>query len=283
MKSLRIVHHTRYAYSEKVQLNPHAIFMHPLQRDHFELKEYDLKISPGPVDQQLRFNIDGNPHHLAWFEGETDRLEIVIEFSAELRHFNPFAFILDHQFTERFQQNLNTFYTPEEKQLLYASLQYEPKEEIKNLAHIFFHENENPLTFLNRILHYIHQEWEHIVREDDGLWLPIKTLREKIGSCRDLSWMLIQMLRSLGLAAKFVSGYAYNPELEEGHELHAWVEVYLPGAGWVGIDPSLGLFTDEHYIPLASSAIPKLTLPVVGTYGGTAKSTLESKVYITPE
>jgi transglutaminase-like putative cysteine protease len=90
--------------------------------------------------------------------------------------------------------------------------------------------------------------------------------------------MEMDMLREIGLATRFVSGYAFNPELEDGHELHAWLEVFLPGAGWVGVDPSLGLFTDHSYIPLASHPDPKRTLPVQGSYIGSATSQLVTSV-----
>ena len=92
--------------------------------------------------------------------------------------------------------------------------------------------------------------------------------------------MLIHMLRMQGLAARFVSGYAFNPELDEGNELHAWVEAYLPGAGWLGLDPSLGLFADQNYIPLATSSLAQNTLPVHGNYGGTARARLATTVDI---
>lgn len=92
--------------------------------------------------------------------------------------------------------------------------------------------------------------------------------------------MLVHMLRNVGLASRFVSGYAFNPELTEGHELHAWVEVFLPGAGWVGLDPSLGLFSDNHYIPLAAGYSPELVAPVQGSFGGTASTDLKAEVWI---
>jgi transglutaminase-like putative cysteine protease len=90
--------------------------------------------------------------------------------------------------------------------------------------------------------------------------------------------MEMDILREIGLATRFVSGYAFNPDLEDGHELHAWLEVFLPGAGWVGVDPSLGLFTDHTYIPLTSHPDPKRTLPVQGTFSGTSDSKLLTRV-----
>ena len=90
----------------------------------------------------------------------------------------------------------------------------------------------------------------------------------------------MNLLGVLGLASRFVSGYAFNPELEGGHELHAWLEVFLPGAGWVGMDPSLGLLTGHSYVPLAFHPSPQKTLPVQGKYGGKSSSRLYTEVRV---
>jgi transglutaminase-like putative cysteine protease len=120
----------------------------------------------------------------------------------------------------------------------------------------------------------------HIIREEEDLWAADNTFRFQKGSCRDLAWMQMNMLGSLGLASRFVSGYAFNPEVASGHELHAWLQTYLPGAGWIGLDPSLGLLTNQLYVPLAYHPDPIQTLPVQGSYGGGAKSKLETDVII---
>jgi len=104
--------------------------------------------------------------------------------------------------------------------------------------------------------------------------------QEKHGSCRDLSWFMMNCLRFLGIPARFVSGYSFNPEIGQDHELHSWVECWLPGAGWLGVDPSLGLMTDHHYIPMACSFDPTKTLPVQGIYAGSATSNMSYEVVI---
>ena len=91
---------------------------------------------------------------------------------------------------------------------------------------------------------------------------------------------MIQMLRHLGWACRYVSGYAFNPESFDGHELHAWLDVYIPGGGWIGIDPSLGLFTTDHYVPVATGPHPSLTMPVTGSYRGAAQSYLTHEVTV---
>jgi len=286
MSKLSIHHLTEYTYSERVVLNPHSIFLYPLAKSHIQLRSYSIKIEPEPVNVELRQNIDYNPFHLAWFETETEKLKIRVEMELELQPFNPFGFILHHDFTEKFEKQppkdeFDNLYQKSELRILgpalYLSQENPP---YKELVHELREKHRSLIPFLMSLLEEIHLKWNHIIREDENLWSATKTFNCRKGSCRDLSWMLMQMLRSIGLASKFVSGYAYNPALEEGHELHAWVEVYLPGAGWVGIDPSLGLFADENYIPLAVSSNPKFTLPVVGTYGGAATSSLHTEVEI---
>jgi len=282
---LNITHLTKYTYSEAVPLNPHSIFLYPLPRKHAKLLSYDLKVTPDPIDVQQRFSIENNPFYLAWFKGEHSSLTIEVTLKLEIKPFNPFSFVIDPDFIKSYKNStsLKNLYKEEEMLLLSPSLQLVDRLDFGDFVYQLRREHPDPINFLVAITEKIHAQWEHTIRHEENLWPPDKTFSANVGSCRDLSWMLMQMLRQVGLGTKFVSGYAFNPELDEGNDLHAWVEVYLPGAGWVGIDPSLGLFTDEHYIPLASSSIPQFTLPVSGTYGGTATSQLHTEVQISEE
>lgn len=279
---LNITHLTTYTYSEAVPLNPHSIYLYPLPRKHATLLEYDLKITPVPVDVQQRFSIENNPYYLAWFMGEHASLTIEVTLKIDITPFNPFSFVIDPDFIKRYSASTNYqgLYKEDEMPLLSPSLILVEGLDFGDFVTRLRNEHLDPINFLVAITEKIHSQWKHLIREEENLWSPDKTFSSYEGSCRDLSWMLMQMLRQVGLGTKFVSGYAFNPELDEGNDLHAWVEVYLPGAGWVGIDPSLGLLTDEHYIPLASSSIPQFTLPVSGTYGGTATSKLHTEVVI---
>ena len=109
---------------------------------------------------------------------------------------------------------------------------------------------------------------------------PDKTFELKSGSCRDLSWMEIHLLRNMGIASRFVSGYFYLPLEKEGFDLHAWVEVFIPGAGWIGFDPSHGMVAGASHIPVASSAHYDNTMAVTGAVRGSASSELETKLWI---
>ena len=280
---LKIEHHSLYTYDHTVQLNPHNLFLKPLQRDNLKLLSYDIQVNPTPVGIAERFSLEGNPYFQVWFSGFTQKLEITVKMELEVSSFNPFGFLIDVGFIKQINPALTPafHYLEEERVLLAPYLQHEITPELRAFAtkHL---EEAKPLAFLMALAGDIYTHWDHIIRMEEDVWSPDYTFQIKRGSCRDLSWMMIQLLRSVGLAARYVSGYAFNPELDEGNELHAWVEAYLPGAGWVGVDPNLGLLTDEHYIPLACSNHPSRTLPVHGTVGGDhpSSSTLDAKVSI---
>ena len=151
--------------------------------------------------------------------------------------------------------------------------------EIKVWTNNIFTDSPNIVSFLSNITDQIKSNWDHVSRYESDLMEPELCFQTKSGSCRDLSWMMIQMLRSQSIPARFVSGYSYNPELV-GHELHAWVEVWVNGAGWVAVDPSSGLFVDDSYVPIASSHHPSNTNPVHGKFRGDAIAELETTVNI---
>jgi len=282
--NLSITHHSLYTYDQSVQLNPHKLFLKPLQRDNLKLKQYSIKINPKPLGMNERFSLEGNPYFQVWFQGVTKTLEITVDLKLEVASFNPFGFLIEPGFLQsiRPMDTPSFHYEDAENKLLLPYLQHESSELLLSFARKHFSDS-NPVIFLLALAADIHTHWEHLIREEEDVWEPTYTFNEKRGSCRDLSWMMIHVLRSVGLAARYVSGYAFNPELDEGNELHAWVEAYVPGAGWIGVDPNLGLLTDEHYIPLACSNHPGRTMPVYGTVGGDKEvsSSLQAKVTIT--
>ncbi|SHN00596.1 Transglutaminase-like enzyme, putative cysteine protease [Cyclobacterium lianum] len=266
---LKIQHDTVYDYHRSVGLNPHNIYLKPLPRNYLEISNYDLQIQPEPEGLNERYSIEGNPYFQVWFSGETNMLSIKVSFESVHLAFNPFLFLVDQWFIDRLDlaAEIPFQYQDDDLPILRAYMEHSNNPLLRKYGRDKL-TGPDPIQFITELTAAIHADWRHIIREEENLWPASKTFAAGRGSCRDLSWMLIEILRHQGLAARFVSGYAYNPELDEGHELHAWVEAFLPGAGWVGMDPSLGLMTDEHYIPLACSFRPGNTLPVHGTYGG---------------
>ncbi|QDH80970.1 transglutaminase family protein [Echinicola soli] len=280
-KRLQIHHKTCYTYGGKVKLNPQKILLSPSIRRYFQVHSVNTSFSPTPEGINQRLDMEGNLFQQVWFDQEVEKFEINTQMELTVFPVNPFEFIIDKSFENRNEAGELTFCYDEEKRFyLHPFLANATTTNISDLAHQFKRDSINAVDFLVKITAHIHGLCSHIIREDPGIWPSEKTLSEKQGSCRDLAWLLISILRGEGIASRFVSGYAYNPDLEENHELHAWVEAYCPGAGWIGLDPSLGLLTGVGYIPLAASYLPHLTLPVNGSYVGNFSSTLESSVEI---
>ena len=278
---IRIYHETIYTYSSPVDLNPHQLYLKPLQRDYLSIRDYRLDVFPEPVGISERFSLEGNPHFQVWFGAPSTELRIILHAHVESRPFNPYAFVMESQFLKAvdLSRDVPFLYEAEESQLLAPYRRFSHLPDLTAFAKRHL-KSVDPLQFISSLNASLYTDWEHVVRMEDNVWEPEFTFRKKQASCRDLAWMMMCMLRNLGIAARFVSGYAFNPELEEGHELHAWVEAYLPGAGWVGLDPNLGLLADFHYIPLATGYHPSRTLPVHGSVGGDrlVDSTLTNRV-----
>jgi transglutaminase-like putative cysteine protease len=148
------------------------------------------------------------------------------------------------------------------------------------LKQIFNKYRGNTIDFLMRVTEILHTDFEKTVRHDGSPHKPDLTLKHKRGSCRDLAVLEMEMLRKSGFATRFVSGYKFNEGNHEDPELHAWVEVFIPGPGWIGLDPSTGLMVGNDHIPVASSFLPVNTLPVSGTFRGKAGSDMKTKILI---
>lgn len=276
---IQVWHHTHYFYSDSVTLGVHKVYLIPQYRPYFRIEFQKFQINPAEEGSNFRQDLAGNWYKQCWFTGQLDQLEITGEWIFKLQQFNPFGFILDKSFEEEgWNSPLFQFGYEEKTEFLIPFLQHHAGEhfmdfllEVKNSA-------SGLVDFLVKLTRIIYQNWKHEIRHEENIWPSEYTFAQRKGSCRDLALMEMDMLREVGLASRFVSGYAFNPDLEEGHELHAWLEVFLPGAGWIGLDPSLGLLTDHTYIPLASHPDPKRTLPVQGTFSGSATSKLATRV-----
>ncbi|MCH7400479.1 transglutaminase N-terminal domain-containing protein [Belliella kenyensis] len=277
-KLLKIEHKSVYHYEEQVTLGPHDILMFPQHRSYIKILRSSLKVSPSPQGKYERINAEGNTYYNIWFQNDTQKLEIISSISVKLLPFNPFGFILKKGL--EFPFSLFEYDNRELPALRPYLILDNDSNFMLEYVDLQMNCSTDLVSFLTNLVASIKSKWNHVLREEEGILSLRSVFASKSGSCRDLSWMLMQMLRTKGLASRFVSGYAYNPELDTGHELHAWVEVYLPGAGWIGLDPSLGLFTDEFYIALACSHDPLLTMPIYGSYSGSKSSKLKTEVNI---
>jgi transglutaminase-like putative cysteine protease len=264
-----IEHYSSYKYSIPVYLEPHHLYFYPAARPHTKVVEFDLKISPDPQGYSARIDAENNIYHQCWFVDKIEKLEVTAISSISTEPLNPFHFIVDQ----------NPVTNQKEALRLYAETKSELSDNLKLWLGILHKDGSDNIDFLKNLAETIRSGWQHTIRYGENLMDPNHCFDGKIGSCRDLSWMMMESLRHFGMSTRFVSGYCFNPELT-GHELHAWVEVWVRGAGWVGVDPSAGLFVTEAYIPVSASYCPSNTLPVQGTYRGDALSQLTTRVDI---
>lgn len=275
--NLTITHISEYAYSDPVRLHPHFFRMSPLPYPHLEVESLSIRTTPVPSGSAWIMDAEHNKVLHSWFLGETTSLRIETEITVSTKACNPFEFVyypleafeldflLSMEWPDVFHSYLATEFLPDD---LLTILQ-----DLKTT-------HRDSSDFVKAMALKISEECTSEVRETGAPWPAATTWDKRAGSCRDLSWLMIQLLRTAGIPTRFTSGYHYAPDLTN-HELHAWVEVYLPGGGWVGLDPSTGFPVDESYIPVASSAHPEWTLPVEGVYSGYATANLRTSVTLT--
>jgi len=274
----QIEHLTEYSFSHKVFFEPHYLRFKPKDSPHSSLISFKAEIDPKPTGFAEQFDIENNHIMLCWFDETHKNLKISIKTEIEVAEYNPFNFLIypSEYLKIPFDYNYQT------KQLLMPALQHGtlPKQMNRFFTDVLNKSDAQTISFLTELTSQIHRQFVLETREFGEPLEPEHTYQKKIGSCRDLAWMQIHLLRNLGIASRFVSGYFYldsdNPEFE----LHAWVEVFLPGAGWIGFDPSHGLIAGCYHIPLASSAFYGNTMPVSGSIRGTAESKMKNELKI---
>jgi len=265
-------HRTVYHYDRQVVLSPQVVRLRPAPHTRTPILSYALKICP--TEHFINWQQDPQGNYLARlvFEQPTQEFSVEVNLVAEMSVINPFDFFLE-SYAEKFpfvyeeplgkelQPFLGTFDGSPLFENLLAGIDLTPR----LTTQFLFDLNAS----LNKLIRYT-------IRMEPGVQTPEETLGLGSGSCRDSAWLLVQLLRRLGLAARFVSGYLLQLKADEKSldgpsgpeadftDLHAWTEVYLPGAGWVGLDPTSGLFTGEGHIPLAATLEPASAAPVTG-------------------
>ncbi|MEZ5509687.1 MAG: transglutaminase family protein [Gammaproteobacteria bacterium] len=270
-----IRHHTRYSYDRPVQLFPHVFRLRPAVHSRTPIEAYSLKIQP--EDHFINWQQDPFGNFLARvvFPEPARELQIDVEVIADLKVINPFDF-----FVEEYADEFPFEY---EEQLAKELIPYlEIKESGPLLLDYMTTVDRTPrniVNFLVELNQALYNHIEYCIRMEPGVQTCEETLQLRKGSCRDSAFLLVQILRRLGLAARFVSGYLVQlkPDVEsldgpsgptaDFTDLHAWCEVYVPGAGWIGLDPTSGLFAGEGHIPLACTPDPVSAAPVTGATG----------------
>jgi uncharacterized protein (DUF2126 family) len=273
--SLRVaLHHaTHYTYDRQIKLGPQVIRLRPAPHCRTPIVSYQLDVRP--ADHFLNWQQDPQSNWLArvLVPNTTEHLDITVDLVADLAVINPFDFFLEES-AERYPFTYDPILALELAPYLLAETLGERFE--KYLAAI--DRTPRPTTsFVFNLNSALCRDIGYVIRMEPGVQAPDETLEKQSGSCRDSAWLLVQLLRRLGLAARFASGYLIQlkPDVvsldgpsgasQDFTDLHAWCEVYLPGAGWVGLDPTSGLFAGEGHIPLACAASPVSASPISGT------------------
>lgn len=267
-----INHRTSYKFDRPVNMSPHTVRLRPAPHSRTPIHSYSLKIKP--EEHFINWQQDAFGNYLARlvFPEKCTEFEVDVEVIADMTVINPFDF-----FVEEYAEDFPFKYNQQVKKEL---LPYLEKLEGGPLFKKFLASVDVKKRAINDFLVELNQlvqnETEYLVRMEPGVQTPEETLEKAKGSCRDSAWLLVQLLRHLGLAARFASGYLVQLKPDEKSldgpsgaeedftDLHAWCEVFLPGAGWVGLDPTSGLFASEGHIPLACTPHPVSAAPIAG-------------------
>lgn len=266
-------HRTSYKYDRLVTLSPHIIRLRPAPHCRTPVLSYSLRITP--ADHFINWQQDPHGNYLARlvFTKPAREFSIEVDLVAEQSVINPFDFFLEPDaILFPFQ------YAPEQQVELLPYLQPQPPGPLmtKFLEELPRHA-EKTIDFLVALNLHLNGQIKYLIRMEPGVQTCEETLQSRSGSCRDTAWLLVQVLRNMGLAARFVSGYLIQlkPDTkpldgpggaeQDFTDLHAWTEVYLPGAGWVGLDPTSGLLVGEGHLPLAATPDPQAAAPITGS------------------
>jgi len=267
-----IRHVTRYRYDRPITLGPQTVRLRPAPHCRAKVVAYGLKVEP--ENHFINWQQDPQSNWLARvvMPEKTDHFTVTIDLTVDMEVINPFDFFLEPEAEE-----FPFAYSPELKSELEPYLQPLPGGPAFNryLASLS-REKKRTTTFLFELNAKLARDISYLIRMEPGIQTPEDTLCKTSGSCRDSAWLMVQLLRHLGLAARFASGYLIQLKADvksldgpsgtesDFTDLHAWCEVYLPGAGWVGLDPTSGLLAGEGHIPLASTANPAQAAPISG-------------------
>ncbi|HEY1059066.1 MAG TPA: transglutaminase family protein [Limnobacter sp.] len=265
-------HITRYRYDRPIHLGPQVVRLRPAPHARTRILSYSLKVLP--ATHFINWQQDPQSNHLARlvFPDKTTEFEIAVDLVAEMAVYNPFDFFLEKEaeyFPFQYDATLDHELAPYLKPCrLGPAFEQFMSTLVRDRCRTVDY-----LVYLNQLLF---KRIDYLIRLEPGVQTPDETLLKRSGSCRDSAWLMVQVLRRLGLAARFASGYLIQlksdvkaidgPDGPEADftDLHAWCEVYLPGAGWIGLDPTSGLLAGEGHIPLACSPDPSSAAPITG-------------------
>jgi len=280
MQRYKIVHRTYYNFSDVVRLEPHALLLRPREGHELRIESSNLNFTP-PATLRWHRDVEDNSVAIATFDSPTNQLSIESEVIIQQYNEDPLDFFvadyaIDYPFT----------YTSEDRVVLlpYMNIaEYSPGDLLTEwLANLWQSERIQTYTLLQRLCVHIHQTLSYQLREEPGVQPAEETLNRGTGSCRDFANLFMAAARRLGLASRFVSGYLHAPPSTINYgATHAWAEVYMPGAGWKGFDPTIGEMAGTNHIAVAVARLPESVPPIAGSFVGIPGASLDVGVWVT--
>ena len=268
-----LTHRTVYSYDRLISMGPQIVRLRPAPHSRTQVLSYSLDIAPEQHFLNWQQDAFGNFLARVVIPEKTREFSITVDLVADMAVINPFDFFL-----EEAANDWPFPYGELERHELAPYLTCEPLTQrlATYITQFKSDQKRNTIDFIVALNQQVHRDVGYLIRMEAGVQTPEETLEKASGSCRDSAWLLVQILRNLGLAARFVSGYLIQlkPDVKsldgpsgtdvDFTDLHAWTEVYLPGAGWVGLDPTSGLLAGEGHIPLAAAPHFASAAPISG-------------------
>ena len=265
-----VTHVTTYKYSRPVFLEPHTLRFHPRSDGQQRVNRFELSVNPHPEVMTECLDCEGNVVTEVWFGSVTDAFEIAVRFAVETLRRDPFDYLLSPaaeklpiQYPDEAGPSLAPY-------LESAGVNGSVAEFAQSVAQ---QAKGQTVPFLFLLTQQIHDVCRNVIRQDGDPLAADVTLAAREGSCRDLTVLFMDACRAQGIASRFVSGYQEGVSGLSERDLHAWAEVYLPGGGWRGYDPTLGLAVSDRHIAVAASRTSHGAAPITGTFRGTEATT----------
>ncbi len=281
MQRYKILHRTCYNFSAAVRLDPHTLLIRPREGHELRIESSILEITP-PATLRWHRDVEDNSVAIATFDSLTSQLLIESEVIIQQYNRAPLDFLVAY-----YAMNYPFSYTPEDRVVLapYMNLAVRKSGDTLDqwLANSWRLDDQiQTYALLQRISTQICNGLSYLRREEPGVQTATETLSYGTGSCRDFANLFVEAARRLGLAARFVSGYHHAPPSTfDFGATHAWAEVYLPGAGWKGFDPTLDEVAGTNHIAVAVAKLPESVPPIAGSFFGAADASLDVGVWVT--
>ena len=273
---IKYIHNLKYSYEEPVQLGDHRLCIKPRSNGFQRLINFELKITPEPEIIYPLISSSGEEIHRLRFQGITNKL--LIESVSEVesyKHPNIIDGVKNKDLTLPFCRSIINRDLQGALEGWMPNGQHDPSA-VELAQEALAGSINNALSFTYHLIEIIQDRVKYTKRHTGPAWPASRTLKERVGSCRDLAMLMVEACRSVGIPSRFVSGYNFEEPMLSEYDLHAWAELYMPGAGWRGFDPSGKGLIDERYLTLVSSSKSNLTSVVTGNFIG--KANLENNL-----